>query len=54
MPVIPKEYTNKTLVGTIAPIKIDKDIETLGELEVLGYMQKAQKDDSILLVDART
>ena len=51
---IPKEYTNKTLAGTIAPMKIDKDIETLGELEVLDYMQKAQKDDSILLVDART
>ncbi len=54
VPVIPKEYTNKTLVGTIAPIKIDKDIETIAELKVLDYIQKAQKDDSILLVDART
>ena len=51
---IPKEYTNKTLVGKIAPMKIDKDVETIGELEVLDFMQRAQKDDSILLVDART
>lgn len=51
---IPKEYSNKTLVGKIAPMKIDKDIETIGELEVLDYMKKAQTDDSILLVDART
>ncbi len=54
VPTIPKEYTNKTLVGKIAPMKIDDEIETIGELEVLDYMQKAQKDDSILLVDART
>ena len=51
---IPKEYSNKTLVGVIAPMKIDKNIETIGELEVLEYMKKAQNDDSILLVDART
>ena len=51
---IPKEYINKTLVGVIAPMKIDKSIETIGELEVLDYMKKAQNDDSILLVDART
>ena len=51
---IPKEYSNKTLVGVIAPMKIDKNIETIGELEVLDYMKKAQNDDSILLVDART
>jgi len=51
---IPKEYTNKTTVGVIAPMKIDKDIETIGELEVLDYLKKSENNDSILIVDART
>jgi len=50
---IPKIYQNTTR-GVIAPMKIDKDIETIGELEVLDYLQKSAKDESIIVVDART
>ena len=50
---IPKEYL-KPLRGKIAPMVIEKGIETLGELEVIDYFKKSEKDNSILLVDART
>jgi len=49
---IPKLYQN-TLIGKIAPMKIDEKIETIGELELIDYIKKSQKDDNILLLDAR-
>lgn len=53
VPTIPKEYLNP-LRGKIAPMKIHKEIETIGELEVIDYFKRSQNDDSILIVDART
>ncbi len=50
---IPPMYLNP-LRGKIAPMKIDKDIETIGELELIDYFKKSEKNDSIMLVDART
>lgn len=41
-----------TTAGILNPIKID-GIETYGELEVIDFIQKAQDDDTMLLVDAR-
>ncbi|MBI3873994.1 MAG: rhodanese-like domain-containing protein, partial [Arcobacter sp.] len=45
--------TYVTTVGKISPMKINDDIKTFGELEVLDFMQKAQTDKTMLLVDAR-
>ncbi len=45
------ETTNR---GAPQPIILAKGVETLGELEFIEYMQKAQKDDSIVIVDSRT
>ena len=45
--------TYVTTVGKIAPIKINNDIQTFGEYEVIQFMQKAQNDKSMLFVDAR-
>ena len=41
-----------TTVGFISPIKID-GVETYGELEVIEFMKKAQKDSDMVFVDAR-
>jgi rhodanese-related sulfurtransferase len=49
---IPKEYLNP-LRGVIAPFKIDKDIQTIGELEVIDYFKKSENNSSIVIVDAR-
>lgn len=45
--------TYVTTVGKISPIKINDDIQTFGEYEVIQFMQKAQNDKNMLLVDAR-
>jgi rhodanese-related sulfurtransferase len=37
----------------IFPMKLHKDIETYGELEVLSYIQKMQNDPSMFFVDTR-
>jgi len=50
---IPKLYLNP-LRGKIAPMIIDKEIETIAELEVIEYFKKSEKNESIVLVDART
>ncbi|WP_419769211.1 MAG: rhodanese-like domain-containing protein [Candidatus Marinarcus sp.] len=42
-----------TTVGKIAPITIAKGIETVGEIEVIDFMIKAQTDKNMLLIDAR-
>ncbi len=40
--------------GKPQPIQLDPKIETLGELEFINWMMKAEKDDSIMIVDTRT
>ena len=42
-----------TTVGKISPMKINDEIATVGELEVIDFMQKAQTNKDMLLVDAR-
>lgn len=42
-----------TTVGKLSPIKINDEIKTFGELEVIDFIQKAQTDKNMLLVDAR-
>ena len=39
--------------GKISPIKIDKDIITFGELEVLKYIKDMQNNKKMLFVDSR-
>ena len=41
-----------TTVGKISPIK-QEGIETYGELEVIDFIQRAQMDKNLLLIDAR-
>jgi rhodanese-related sulfurtransferase len=44
-----------THVGTLQPMNLGKDIQTVGELEVLVHIKKAQeKPNEYMLVDART
>ncbi|MCH9812747.1 MAG: rhodanese-like domain-containing protein [Epsilonproteobacteria bacterium] len=46
--------TFMTTLGTLQPLRIDDEIETVGELEVLAHMKKAQKDPSkYILIDTR-
>jgi len=44
------ESTNR---GRVQPISLGKGIETIGEIELIKYLQKAQNDDLIMLVDTR-
>lgn len=46
--------TFATTIGKLSPMKIDDGIETYGELEVIDFIQKAQNDDTMQLIDART
>jgi len=39
--------------GKIQPILLGDGIETIGEIELIKYLKKAQNDDSIILVDTR-
>ncbi len=45
------ETTNR---GMPQPIILAKGVETIGELEFIDYMKKAQNDESIIIVDSRT
>lgn len=38
---------------TIFPMKLHKDIETYGEIEVLGFIKKMQYDNAMLFIDCR-
>lgn len=39
----------------IQPIRLEDGVETIGEIELIGYLEKmAAGDDSILLIDSRT
>lgn len=40
--------------GAPQPISLGDGIQTLGELEFVDYMMKAEKDKSIMIVDTRT
>lgn len=48
------ELYNNTTIGSPQPIVLTKGVETLGELEFIEYMKKAQSDESIVIVDSRT
>lgn len=40
--------------GKIQPIQLAPGLETLGELELIDYLVKAQNDDNIIVIDTRT
>jgi len=42
-----------TFRGTPQPIKLTKDVETVGEIEFIEFMKKAQNDETIAIVDSR-
>ena len=42
-----------TTVGHLTPMKIHKDVETYGEVEVIKFIEDMKKDKSLLLVDIR-
>lgn len=42
-----------TTAGKIQPMKLVDGVDTYGELEVIDFIQKAQKDENMLLIDAR-
>lgn len=42
-----------TTMGKITPMKINDKIETIGELEVIEFIEKAQANKSMLLIDSR-
>ncbi len=42
-----------TSAGKIAPMQIEKDLETYGELEVLEFLEDMQDDTNLLFVDSR-
>ncbi len=44
------ETTNR---GTPQPIILAKGVETLGEIEFIEYMKKAQTDETIAIIDSR-
>jgi len=45
---------NTTNRGVPQPISLANGLETLGELEFIEYMKKAQTDKSIVVIDSRT
>jgi len=42
-----------TFRGTPQPIKLAEGVETVGEIEFIEFMKKAQTDESIAIVDSR-
>ena len=50
------EYCKKTFItsaGKISPMKMNDDIETFAELEVLEFIEEMQDDENMLFIDAR-
>jgi len=47
------ELYNTTFRGTPQPMILAKGIETVGELEFIDYMKKAQSDENIAIIDSR-
>ena len=52
---IPKVCTKSfiTTVGKITPISFHKNVKTIGELELISFMQDAQSDENMLVIDTR-
>ncbi len=48
------ELYNTTHRGALQPMTIAEGIETVGEVEFIEYMKKAQTDDSIAIIDSRS
>ncbi len=42
-----------TTVGKITPMKITDKVKTIGELEVINFIEKLQTNKNLLLIDAR-
>lgn len=42
-----------TTVGKITPMTITDKVKTVGELEVINFIEKSQKNKNMLLIDAR-
>ena len=42
-----------TIVGQIKPMSLHPKVETYGEMEVMRFAKHMQKDDSMMLIDAR-
>ncbi len=47
------ELYETTHRGAPQPMILEKGVETVGELEFIEYMKKAQKDETIAIVDSR-
>lgn len=43
-----------TYLGRLSPIKFSDKVETVGEVEVLQFMEDAKENENMLLVDSRT
>lgn len=43
-----------TTPGAITPMKINDKVQTIGEIEVINFIEDSQEDDNKLLIDART
>lgn len=43
-----------TTAGAITPMKVNDKVETLGEIEVINFIEDSQEDENKLLIDART
>lgn len=43
-----------TYMGRISPIKFSSKVETYGEVETMEFIEKAQSDKNLMLVDSRT
>lgn len=52
---LPKACVKKflTTMGKITPMKINDKIETIGELEVIKFIEKSQTNKNMLLIDSR-
>jgi len=54
-PRLPEACVKKfvTTVGAITPMKINDKIETIGEIEVINFIDDSQENKNMLLIDAR-
>ena len=42
-----------TTVGVITPMQINEKVKTIGEVEVINFIEDSQDNDNLLLIDAR-
>ncbi len=54
-PILPEKCVKKfvTTVGKITAMKINDKVKTVGELEVIDFIEKSQDNKNMLLIDAR-